>query len=754
MAWRWLPWRAIVRRAARAYGVMDPLRLLARLRRFSQPSEIAEPMELVRAGIIFHARGLVNTKAIQHNLDWVWPHWVVRQFDPANPSFVPRAFSFSHINLTHRNWTAVGLPDCPHYPIVDPRGLFTPLHDGWSIDCWIVGGEGTSLLPSHCVAATQSQTSHPHLEVATEVAEGPRRLQTRARVVRVAGRAHARLDIEAEGRAPGPAEAADRLAVAVRPYNPEGVQFIDHLGPLAGGDGFRVNRAWSVRLDPAPASLHFHTYAQGDVYHGLHGDGAARREVECRVGMANAAALYAPDPAGRHRVRVEVPLEGSAPEAPAEDWRGVHSGCAELAIPDAHLADLFDAARTNLVLFSVDDIVPGPYTYRRFWFRDACIIVHALLAGGYIERARQALDRFPERQKATGYFHSQEGEWDPNGQVLWAYGQFASLTGETLPERWLHAMERGARWIARKRMRADAGPGIGGLLPAGFSAEHLGPNDYYYWDDWWALAGLQAAARVLHAHGRQRRAARAATEADSLRHAIHASLASIPTTQSGGAMPAAPGRRLDAGAIGSLVADYPLHLLPPGDAWTLNTIDYLQARSFHRGGFFQNMIHSGINPYLTLDIAQSLLRAGQADRAWPLIRTVADLASPTGQWPEAIHPHTAGGCMGDGQHAWAAAEWVMILRALFVREEDQALVLGAGVPEAWLHQGETLSFGPTPTRWGPVTVTITTEGAEPTVQMQGQWRGEPPTIEARLPGRPATAVPDDGQRVALNAVRA
>jgi hypothetical protein len=110
--------------------------------------------------------------------------------------------------------------------------------------------------------------------------------------------------------------------------------------------------------------------------------------------------------------------------------------------------------------------------------------------------------------------------------------------------------------------------------------------------------------------------------------------------------------------------------------------------------------------------------------------------------------------MGDGQHAWAAAEWVMILRALFVREEDQALVLGAGIPEAWLHQGGTLSFGPTPTPWGPVTVTITTEGAAPTVQMQGQWRGEPPTIEARLPGRPATAVPDDGQRVALNAVRA
>ena len=126
---RFLPWRFIIRFAARRYEVMDPISWLARLRAFARPSEVQEPIELLRAGIVFHARGLVNVKAIQHNLDWVWPFWVERQFKPGDPSFVPRAFSFSHINLTHRNWTAVGLPEIPIYPIVDPRGLVTPLHD-------------------------------------------------------------------------------------------------------------------------------------------------------------------------------------------------------------------------------------------------------------------------------------------------------------------------------------------------------------------------------------------------------------------------------------------------------------------------------------------------------------------------------------------------------------------------------------------------------------------------------------------------
>ena len=137
-----------MQRAARAYGMMDPALWLARIRNFAQPSEVQEPIELLRAGVLFHARGIVNTKAIQHNLDWVWPYWVERQFDPADVSFIPRAFSFSHINLTHRNWTAIGLPELPLYPIVDPRGLVTPIQDGWSIDCWLLDAAGHALVPS------------------------------------------------------------------------------------------------------------------------------------------------------------------------------------------------------------------------------------------------------------------------------------------------------------------------------------------------------------------------------------------------------------------------------------------------------------------------------------------------------------------------------------------------------------------------------------------------------------------------------
>src|SRR3954468_5764507 len=172
------PLRFLVTRIARAYGFLDPVMLMARLRGFSQESEVSEPIELLRAGMLFHARGLVNTKAIQHNLDWIWPYWVERQFNPDDPSFIPRAFSFSHINLTQRNWTAVGLPDIPFYPIVDPRGLVTPLYDGWSLDFWVLPDTGAPLLPSKLAKFEQTLTFDGNLRVRSLGTDGSALLGT------------------------------------------------------------------------------------------------------------------------------------------------------------------------------------------------------------------------------------------------------------------------------------------------------------------------------------------------------------------------------------------------------------------------------------------------------------------------------------------------------------------------------------------------------------------------------------------------
>jgi len=742
---RWFPWRYIVRSAARRHGFVDPLAVMARLSRFGEPSQVATPIELLRAGAIFHARGLMNTGAIQHNLDWVWPFWVQRQFDPRNEAFIPRAFSVTHINLTHRNWTATGVPDVDLYPVVDPCGLLTPHWDGWSIDGWILADDGSDLLPSRNAEAHQRLDLQNGLAVVTEVDDGPFRLLSEADVILDAR------DPICRHRWIATSRVAAWLAISLRPYNPEGVSFVYRIELDDDAMAWTVDDASRVVFSQ-PAERHLTSdYRHGDVYqHAPEGDQA--KSVECQVGMATAAALYRLEPESSFRLELRIPLArpwlGGGRRKPAivttrpasstqvggrpSAWQEALANQAQLDVPDQRVRFLYDAALRELVLLTPDDVYPGPFTYKRFWVRDSAFILHALLCTGFSDRAERALPRLLSTQRSSGFFHSQDGEWDANGEALWTLYRFCQLTGKSPPDQWRRALLRGGRWIMKKRVKGTDAPHAG-LLPAGFSAEHLGPNDYYYFDDFWSIAGLRGAAALLDALRETGAADGFRREADDLLAAVDRSLDITVASRSRPGIPASPYRRMDAGAIGSLVGGYPLQILDADDQRLLDTADFLRERCFLGGAFFQDMIHSGINAYLTLHVAQVFLRAGRPD--WlELLDAVARLASPTGQWPEAIHPRTRGGCMGDGQHMWAAAEWVMAIRNAFVHEEKDRLILASGVPHRWLELGKPISFGPTPTPWGDVHISLDPTPNGISVRWEGEWRADAPRAEVRLQG--------------------
>jgi hypothetical protein len=187
---------------------------------------------------------LINTKVFQYHLDWVWPYWVNRQFDPDDPSFLPRAFSFSHVNLTHRNWTALGLPGFDQSPIVDPRGLVTLPEDPWSLDWWFLPSDGPALFPSRELSATQRLEINNGVSVVTHISSDEATLETRAGVTREDGsvllRLTARITANREGF----------LVLATRPANPEGVHFIESIGihPAQAV----VNDRYAVETSPAP----------------------------------------------------------------------------------------------------------------------------------------------------------------------------------------------------------------------------------------------------------------------------------------------------------------------------------------------------------------------------------------------------------------------------------------------------------------------------------------------------------------------
>jgi hypothetical protein len=714
---------------ARSKGFLDPFALMARLHSFAQPSEVAEPIELLRAGVVFHARGLINSRVVQHNLDWVWPYWIERQFDPNDVSFIPRAFSLTHINLTHRNWTAVGYPDCAELPIVDPRGLLTPFHDGWSIDAWLMSDNGQLLLPSRVSECRQQQDLGPEVSITTETQRSGLQLSSKTWVQLEDGRPVCKLRLRAC------VEGDVWLILALRPYNPEGISFIHEISLSDERKIWTIDQNQRVEFSRPVSHHQVSDYRKGDVFIHLH-DRTELKAGRCDIGMATAAALFPITTGAADEVTVSIPLP--LPERPTEPlvrdaWSREQQDTCKLICPEPRYQFLYDAAVTSLILHSPDDVYPGPFTYKRFWFRDSAFIIHALLCVGLKRRAERALARFPERQTVLGYFRSQDGEWDSNGQVLWILQRYFELTGEPFDPNWKGSVQKGARWIMRKRLSDDLSCPHAGLLPAGFSAEHLGLNDYYYWDDFWGIAGLRAAASMLQKIAPDC-AQEIAKDADVFAAAVERSLAGCAEQLKRPAMPASPYRRLDAGAIGSLACGYPTQLYPANDPRLLDCVEFLFARCFVNGAFYQDMIHSGLNAYLTLHVAQVMLRAGDP-RYLELMDTVAALSTPTGQWPEAIHPHTGGGCMGDGHHVWAAAEWVLMLRHCFVREEGERLILGAGVPERWLTHNKPIHFGPAPTTFGPISLNLMPDSSHAlSVEWRGDWYGDEPPITIRLPG--------------------
>ena len=749
MWWKWFPWKFLLKHAALGHGFLDPVKVFSQLQNFAQPSEVAAPTELLRSGVILHVRGLINSLAIQHNLDWVWPYWIECQYDPLNIAFIPRAFSLTQINLTQRNWTALGVPDSAQYPLVDPRGLVTPCYDGWSLDAWVIPDQGDPLVLSRLPGVLQRLEMEGGVRVITECANGDTALRSIADAIGPSSGPVCRVRFDAISSTPG------WLAISLRPYNPEGVSFVHDISLQDDHKGWLVNRKERVLFDAPAERYAFSYYHHGDVFCHLLAK-EDQRTVWCRVGLATAAVMYRLKADVGREITLQVPLPGrikeevvrQAPLSSQDAWEDALQEKSHLYIPDTHFQFLYEAALRTMVLHSPKEVYPGPFIYRRFWFRDAAFILYALLAAGFKTRVRRAIDQFRSRQTTAGYFLSQEGEWDSNGEALWIMRQYCEMTGHLPSKDWRVPTVKAAQWICKKRLPSNLKFDHAGLMPSGFSAEHLGPNDFYYWDDFWSVAGLRSAAYLCEAYQDHAGVTQFEKEAEALRLAIDHSLEKAEKRLQRPAIPASVYRRMDAGAIGSLVAGYPLRQMEADDPRLLDTLDFLMKNCLIKGGFFHDMTHSGINPYLTLHIAQVLLRAGDA-RYFALMKAVASLASPTGQWPEAIHPATLGGCMGDGQHVWAAAEWVLMVRNCFIREERERLILCSGIPRVWFERGEVMSFGPAPTLFGDVQVTLRPGPEDVTIEWSGQWFAGEPFIEVKVPNGEGVVVSRGTRTVTL-----
>jgi hypothetical protein len=711
----------------------DIVRHLSTLQRLGETIEVELPGEVLPIGARTVFRALRTRAAAQIGPDWVWPHWLERQLDPASPAFVPRGHLPFLTNVTNRDWTMVGNVDSPWEAIVDPRGLVTTWFDGWSLDWWI-GADDRWHVPSRDAGVRQQ------LVDAAPVVETRMRVPTGDAVHRAYAVQASSVDgggelviVEIENRSTLPFA----VALAVRPYNPEGLSVIERID--LHDSTVTVDGRVAMLLPKRPAKVAASTFHDGDsALAVMSGDAVDEfpRGLRDEAGMAQAAFVF--PLAHTATLRVAMPLDPArrtrrrgltrrrvqrAPAFPsalpsgaqvASGWAAHTRRGMRLELPDPRLQEAVDANRRFMLLFhDGDEITPGPTTYHRFWFRDAAYLLGALDRYGFHEEAAQVLASYPHRQQLDGFFFSQRQEWDANGAALWALENHWHLTHDaTVIADMAGPIAKGVHWIDRKRRskRRRRDPNVQGLLPAGVSAEHLGPYDFFYWDDFWGLAGLRAGATLLDAIDQPEAAADARRFFDAMHDDVDASLRLTADWLGSAAIPAGPRRRLDAAAIGSLVACSPLGLLAADDPRIVATAELIRERFMIDRAFFQSISHTGLGTYLTLQLAFVELEAGDR-RALDRLAWMLDVATPTWTWPEAIHPRLPGGCMGDGHHGWAAADFLSFVRMMLVREVEGGIALCSMLPDAWTGQG--LEVHDAPTRCGRLSFAVRWHGNRP-----------------------------------------
>ncbi|MFH1428166.1 MAG: hypothetical protein ABIH39_00305 [Candidatus Margulisiibacteriota bacterium] len=704
------------------------------------------PDVLMSLGARNFFRGLLNRFVIPVNLDWVWPYWVIQQYNPLSKSFISRGFQLASLNMARRNWTAIGAINSEKEAIVDQRGLVVPQNNGWSVDFWIYYKDKL-YAPSQVDCISQYLCQDLPI-VITEFKIGDLVINAEVFVEKVSNEdmIFHRNKIVNMGDSPENVS----FIYSIRPYNTEGLSMITSIEYK--DQEIIVNEKVGMYLPLAPDEVLCNNYEEGDVSLYLNKKWQQKEAAFCSTGFCTGMVKYnlTVEPKKNKEIKAFIPIERKHSLKGIEkleydqtlteciaSWRDrLDNRGMQIQVPDARLQAAFQANRAHLLVFhDGDSITPGPFSYHFFWYRDAAYMINALDKMGFLEEAEQILNTYPHRQRKLGHFCSQSGEWDSNGQAVWTLSEHYRYSNNKQFLKHVYPAIAGAiSWIDHN-LPQNKNPLFDGLHRPGLSAEHFGSNDYYYWDDFWSLAGIREAIRVANVLEKHRDVKKFQQIYDRLEKSINNSLKEVEKRFDRPMIPISPSpsRRMDSAAIGSISCVYPLRLFDVDDKRFLNTLKYIEEHCVYDGGFFHDVMHAGFGTYLTAHVAECYVALNDK-RAIKMLNWLLDKATDTYTWPEAINPLDFGGNMGDGHHGWAAADFLILVRNMLFMEKEEKLELLPCVDDEWFSPGKKIVVANAPTYFGTINFQIKTH-RNMRVELDADFNFHylPEAIEVNLP---------------------
>jgi hypothetical protein len=599
----------------------------------------------------------------------------------------------------------------------------------------------------------------------------------------------------------GPRRLRATLYLALRPFqvNPP-AQFLNtpggtaRLGTLAAaGAVVRADGERGVVCLTPPAAFGAATFDQGDITEYLRaGRLPAQRSVTDPFAHASGALAYPLDlaPGATAEVDLLVPLK-EPPKAPpaglgaagaralvAEElaaaraaWRA-RTSRVTIELPDSLGADVVRtlAAQLAYVLINRDGpgIQPGSRAYERSWIRDGALTSTALLRLGQADVVRDFAEWFAGYQYADGKVpccvdargSDPVPEHDSSGEFIYLVAEYYRYTGDRgLAERLWPAVARAAAYLDSLRQlgrtdeyrAADKLPFFG-LLPPSISHEGYSAQPMHsYWDDLFALRGFKDAAYLAGVLGRAGEQARWAAVRDGFQGELAASIRAAMAAHGIDYVPGCADLG-DFDATSTTIALDPVQAdgFLPKAALTRTFEKYWEFFVARRDG---TQPWEAFTPYEMRNIG-AFVELGWSGRAQELLQFFLRYRRPAGwkQWAEVVwHDETQAHFIGDLPHTWVGSDYVRsVLDMLaYARERDSSLVVGAGVPLAWVESGEGVRVRGLGTPYGELSFTMRLSGDSLVVRIEGGLRLPPGGIAVVPPQVPWAAASLDGEPVAL-----
>jgi hypothetical protein len=280
-----------------------------------------------------------------------------------------------------------------------------------------------------------------------------------------------------------------------------------------------------------------------------------------------------------------------------------------------------------------------------------------------------------------------------------------------------------------------------GLMPKSIS--HEGYSDrpvHSYWDDFWALRGFRDAAAIAAVLGHAAEARDFARWRDEFEADLAASVRATAALHRIDFV-AGSAELGDFDATSTTIALDPAgaeKLLPPGMLEATFERYWRESRTRAEG----TRDWKDYTPYELRSVG-ALTRLGQPQRALAMLDFFLGDQRPAGwnQWAEVVgrEPRVTR-FLGDMPHAWVASDFIRSgLDLLAYEDADRALVIGAGIPDAWL-EGAGVAVRGLPTAHGALTYSIRREGSRVLVELPVGNARPPGGFIVKLPGREAVRV--------------